>query len=190
MESIHRSKLLVRSLVIGLAFTGVPAAVVATSANAENAKSCAVQWGSQREASDKASRAKLVDVRSGRHRCFDRLVIDLNHRATGYSVRYVKAVRYDGSGQLVRLRGDQQLEVAVRAPAYSKDGKPTYRPDNRRELTNVSGYRTFRQVAWAGSFEGQTTIGLGVRARLPFRAFTLGGPGDDSRLVIDVAHLW
>jgi hypothetical protein len=50
---------------------------------------------------------------------------------------------------------------------------------------NVSGYRTFRQVAWAGSFEGQTNIGLGVRARLPFRVFTMPG-----RLVVDVAHLW
>ena len=37
---------------------------------------------------------------------------------------------------------------------------------------------------------GQTTLGLGVRARLPFRAFVLAGPGDGSRLVVDVAHLW
>ena len=54
----------------------------------------------------------------------------------------------------------------------------------------MSGYRTFRQVAYAGSFEGQTTIGLGVRARLPFRVFTLAGPGSNTRLVIDVAHTW
>jgi hypothetical protein len=38
--------------------------------------------------------------------------------------------------------------------------------------------------------EGQTEIGLGVRARLPFRVFPLAGPGDGSRLVIDVAHRW
>jgi hypothetical protein len=25
---------------------------------------------------------------------------------------------------------------------------------------------------------------------LPYRAFTLDGPGDGSRLVVDVAHLW
>jgi hypothetical protein len=54
----------------------------------------------------------------------------------------------------------------------------------------VTGYQTFRQVAWAGSFEGQSTIALGVRARLPFRVFTLAGPGTGSRLVIDVAHFW
>jgi hypothetical protein len=55
---------------------------------------------------------------------------------------------------------------------------------------NVAGYSTFRQVAFTGSFEGQTLIGLGVRARLPMRAFVLDGPGDGSRLVIDVAHRW
>ena len=49
----------------------------------------------------------------------------------------------------------------------------------------MSGYRTFRQVAWADSRRHYTYFGLGVRARLPFRVFTLPG-----RLVIDVAHRW
>lgn len=63
-------------------------------------------------------------------------------------------------------------------------------PRSRKDLVGVNGWDTFRQVAWAGSFEGQTTIGLGVRARLPFRVFVLDGPSGGSRLVIDVAHFW
>lgn len=55
---------------------------------------------------------------------------------------------------------------------------------------STSGYTTFRDVRWAGSFEGMSTVGLGVRARLPFRAFVLAGPGSGSRLVVDVAHQW
>jgi hypothetical protein len=58
---------------------------------------------------------------------------------------------------------------------------------------NVAGFSTFRQVAWAGSFEGQTTLALGVRARLPVRVFVLNGvPASDlgPRMVIDVAHRW
>ena len=58
---------------------------------------------------------------------------------------------------------------------------------------DVSGYRTFRQVAWGGSFEGQTTLGLGVHARLPFRVTVLAGaPGcpKGARVVVDVAHAW
>jgi hypothetical protein len=54
----------------------------------------------------------------------------------------------------------------------------------------VRGYPTFRHLAWAGSFEGQTTLGLGVRARLPFRVALLAGPGGGSRVVLDVAHRW
>jgi hypothetical protein len=45
-------------------------------------------------------------------------------------------------------------------------------------------------VAWGGSFEGYTTIGVGVRARRPFRVFGLPGPDTGSRLVIDIAHRW
>ncbi|HEY8820344.1 MAG TPA: hypothetical protein VIM49_00085 [Dermatophilaceae bacterium] len=54
----------------------------------------------------------------------------------------------------------------------------------------MNGFSTFRQIASGGSFEGYTTIGLGVRARLPMRAFVLAGPGTGSRVVIDVAHHW
>jgi len=57
-------------------------------------------------------------------------------------------------------------------------------------MVSVSGYSTFRQVASAGSFEGYTTIALGVRARLPFRVFTAPWADRGSRLVIDVAHRW
>ena len=47
------------------------------------------------------------------------------------------------------------------------------------------------RVAWAGSFEGQTTLALGVRARLPFRVFTTYDAATNrSRLVVDVAHRW
>jgi hypothetical protein len=45
-------------------------------------------------------------------------------------------------------------------------------------------------VTFFVTFEGQTTFGLGVRAWRPFRVFALSGPGDGSRVVIDVAHRW
>lgn len=61
----------------------------------------------------------------------------------------------------------------------------TYDPANRDELGDVAGYGTFRQAVWSGSREGTTSIGLGVRARLPFRVFTLPG-----RVGVDGAHFW
>lgn len=162
--------------------------IVPSSATA--APYCGITWGSTAEARPGSTTAPIVNVRSGRQACFDRLVIDVNGKIAGYDVRYVDAVHQPGSGFAVPLRGAADLQVTVQAPAYDAWGNPTYHPADRNELVNVSGYPTFRQVALAGSFEGQSVLGLGVRARLPFRAFVLDGPGHASRLVIDVAHQW
>lgn len=152
---------------------------------------CGLTWGSLMKADGAMSGAPVTDVRTGQHYCFDRLVVDLGGTpAPGYSVRYVPQVIQDGSGAVVPTRGGARLQVVVKAPAYDANGQSTYTPADKAELSNVSGYQTFRQVVWAGSFEGQTTIGLGVRARLPFRVFALDGPGSGSRLVVDVAHYW
>jgi hypothetical protein len=96
----------------------------------------------------------------------------------------------DGSGFTIPVRGNGRLQVTVNAPAYDENYNSTYNPADPAELSNVAGYQTFRQMVWAGSYEGYTSIGLGVRARLPFRVFTLDGPGSGSRLVVDVAHYW
>ncbi|MGP4033046.1 AMIN-like domain-containing (lipo)protein [Pseudarthrobacter sp. 1C304] len=151
---------------------------------------CGLVWGSLVKADPALSQAQVTDVRTGQHYCFDRLVIDLNGPVAGYTVRYVPQVVQDGSGFPIALRGQAFLQVTANAPAYDENGNATYSPANPNELTDVTGYQTFRQVAWAGSFEGYSSLGLGVRARLPFRVFTLEGPGAGSRLVIDVAHFW
>ena len=151
---------------------------------------CGLVWGSLMKADPAMSQAQVTNVRTGQHYCFDRLVIDLNGPVAGYTVRYVPQVSQDGSGFPVPLRGQAFLQVTANAPAYDENGNATYNPADRNELSNVSGYQTFRQVAWAGSFEGYSSLGLGVRARLPFRVFTLDGPAAGSRLVIDVAHFW
>jgi hypothetical protein len=78
----------------------------------------------------------------------------------------------------------------IRAPAYDPSGELVWDFDNPNEVVDVTGFSTLRQVAFAGSFEGQTTIGLGVRARLPMRAFVVDGPETGQRVVIDVAHAW
>jgi len=155
-----------------------------------SAATCSVSWGSLTQTDPTMVSNQITNVRSGRHTCYDRLVIDLAGPAVGYRVRYVTNVTSPGSGAVVPLRGGAKLMIVVNATTYDDNGHETYRPANRRELANVTGYRTFRQVALGGSFEGRTTIGLGVRARLPMRVLVLAGPGGGSRLVIDVAHTW
>jgi hypothetical protein len=186
MERISMRKLLTL-LAVTLAAISLGTTV---SASAATAPYCGIRWGSLPKEHDATRTAHLVNVRAGPHDCFDRLVVDLDGKADGYRVRYVSQVAQDGSGTVIPLRGGARLQIIVVAPAYNDDYRPTYEPANPNELRNVSGWSTFRQIAWAGSFEGQTTIGLGVRARLPFRVFTLDGPSDGSRIVVDVAHRW
>ena len=177
-----------RGVVVSLAAVCALAAlpVAATASSAAAAPYCGITWGSLPKAAGPMVAGPVTNVRAGRHDCYDRLVIDLKGTAPGYDVRYVGAVHSQGQGAVVPLRGGAALQVLTKAPAY---GPGAYQPANAKELVNVTGYQTFRQVASAGSFEGLTTVGLGVRARLPFRAFTLSD-GSGSRLVIDVAHRW
>jgi len=170
---------------IAVAATIAAMAVLAPS-TAQAAPYCGITWGSLPKEASPGSTALMTNVRVGPQACYDRLVLDMTGDVRGYSVRYVDQVRFDGSGQLVPLRGGAKLEVVARSGVVLTDS--WFLPNG--ELADVSAYRTFRHVAWAGSFEGQTTIGLGVRARLPFRVFILDGPGEGSRLVIDVAHRW
>ncbi len=173
-----------------LVLTGgvVPAAVPQAGAAAPY---CGITWGSLPRTNPRLAAGPIINARAGQHPCYDRLVIDLRTApAPGYSVRYVSKVLTQGSGHVVPLRGGAYLQIVVRAPAYDLAGHATYRPPRPSEAVAVTGFRTFRQVAFAGSFEGYTSFGLGVRARLPFRVFTLAGPGSQTRLVIDVAHRW
>ncbi|MBG0737845.1 hypothetical protein IV500_00095 [Paeniglutamicibacter antarcticus] len=142
---------------------------------------CGITWGSVAKSSVMTTTAPIAGVRAGRHNCYDRLVIDINGRGAGFKVAYVDAVHAEGSGRVIPLSGGAFLSVTAAAPGAGVVG---------REVVDVSGFSTFREVAFAGSFENRTTFGLGVRARLPFQIFTLDGPGSGSRLVIDVAHFW
>ncbi|MFD5825946.1 hypothetical protein [Lentzea sp. NPDC060358] len=169
-----------------LVVAAVLAAVVVAPATAGASAACApVNWGSGTKTLTPGAGGSVTDVRSGQHECFDRLVID-THQANGaHHVTYTDEVRQVGSGEPVALRSGAKLLVVAYSPSYDENFTPTYQPANPAEVVDVTGYRTFRQVAWAGSWEGTTDLGLGVRARLPFRVFTL-----TDRIVVDVAHQW
>jgi len=184
-----------RAILLSAAIT-IPAVAYSAPASATSITCPVVYWGSlPKVVAGSGPTESILNVRTGRHTCFDRLVVDIGGSGpAGYAVRYVDNVYSEAQPHLVRLAGGAKLQIIVRAPNYDVDtGLITYTPSDQwhsYHLTDLTGYRTFRQLAFAGSFEGQTTFGLGVRARLPMRAFVLGGPGAGQRLVIDVAHSW
>lgn len=176
-----------------LAVCGLTAATViplAASGPAHAAPYCGITWGSTAKVAAAITSDTVRGARSGQHACYDRLVLDLggSGHSTGYRVRYVSAVN-GPSGSPVALAGGARLQIDVNAAASDSHGRPTYRPADPRHVTNAAGYRTFRQVAFVASFEGQSTFGLGVRARLPMRTFVIQDTSGQ-RLVIDVAHKW
>jgi hypothetical protein len=159
---------------VALALTLSSAAGVGAVVTNAEAAGCSVTWGSAAKHATSSTHATLTGVRAGRHTCYDRLVLDRTRAGTGWSVRYVSTVHREGSGAALPLRGGAFLEVVDQSQVT-----------HRLAMPSVAGFTTFRQVADGGSFEGYTTIGLGVRARLPFRVTTSG-----NSLVIDVAHYW
>lgn len=174
------------------ASTAAQSGAVGAAAPVRAAATCDVTWGSLPESAPFAANDPLVNVRTGRHACFDRMVLDLRDgssaSAAGYHVRYVPRFHQDGSGRPLAIRGGAILEIVVGAPSYDPDTLGfTYdaRPGGRLPGVDLDGYRTFREARFGASYEGTTQLGLGVRARLPFRVFPLG-----DRIVIDVAHSW
>ncbi|WP_233161029.1 AMIN-like domain-containing (lipo)protein [Actinophytocola xanthii] len=152
---------------------------------AASVESCAITWGSGVKSAHPTVTGYMVGLRAGRQPCFDRLVFDLRGSANGYWVSYVNQVSAEATGDVVPVRGGARLQVSVHAFGLDDNYEPTYVFDDPAELVNVTGFQTFRQVAWAGTHHGTTSVGLGVRARLPFRVFTL-----PDRIVVDVAHHW
>ncbi|GGX76005.1 AMIN-like domain-containing (lipo)protein [Streptomyces fructofermentans] len=174
-----------------MAAVGVGVAAPTTAGAAATAVACQTGWGSLPKTAVDADLGSLTDIRTGRQACYDRMVFDVPTAGSdtiGYTVHYVDTFYQDPTGTRIPISGGAIIEVVVSAPSYDLEThEATYPGRGGRPLPGVdlTGYRTFRDAKFGASFEGTTQIGLGVRARLPFRVFQL-----PDRLVVDVAHSW
>lgn len=98
-------------------------------------------------------------------------------RRVEVQVAYVPEVRTDGGGSRLTVAGGAVLRVQLKANVFDQLGHLHYDRRVGAHVADVRGYQTLRDVVYGGCFEGRTTFGVGVRARLPFRVFTLAGPG-------------
>ncbi|MHC0433278.1 AMIN-like domain-containing (lipo)protein [Streptomyces sp. O3] len=169
------------------------AAGTAGAAPAESpraATTCPTGWGSGAEGGAAVGADHLENVRTGQHPCYDRIVFDVpgGGDQLGYHVQYVDQFSADPSGEQIPVAGGAILDIRVGAWSYDLEaGTPTYPGQVGEPLpgVDISGYSTFRDTRFGGTSEGQTQVGLGVRARLPFRVIQL-----NDRVVVDVAHSW
>ena len=184
---LRRPATVVAGLMVVLGAAG--AATVAPVAAATNPY-CGITWGSLAKTGGTPSEHALNEVRTGRHACFDRVVFDFSGPTDGFRVEYVPEVRTEGEGRRLSVGGGAVLRVVLHANVFDQLGHLHYDRRPGDHVAAVSGYSTLRDVVYGGCFEGQTTFGVGVRARLPFRVFSLAGPGTGGRIVLDVAHRW
>lgn len=117
---------------------------------------------------------------SGESIRYDRVVIGLDGVASGYRIRYTPVIVGDGSGEVVSLRGNADIEVIVQgASAHDDNGVSTI--PVRRHTRDWTALREARVIS---DWEGYLQIGLGVSSAVDFTVTTLTNP---NRLVIDLA---
>ncbi|MFF3326478.1 hypothetical protein [Streptomyces sp. NPDC002889] len=154
------------------------------------ATACSTVWGSGVKSATDADAKPLRNITTSRTTCYDRMVFDISGATgrLGYHVGYVEAFHQDGSGDPIPVRGGAILQIYLSAPSYDPVTlRQTYTGRAGKPLpgVNLTGYQTFTDTRFGASFEGQTQVGLGVRARLPFRVLQSG-----DKLIVDVAHRW
>jgi hypothetical protein len=125
---------------------------------------------------------KVIDMRAGEHKNFDRVVIDVKGKLPGYKVRYVRQLTYDGSGAPVDVHGRKFIQVTLTpAKAHNAKGEPVYMGPRIGHFE----FDVLRDVAFTGDFEAVVSFGISLRRKEDFRVFTLDEP---NRIVIDVHH--
>lgn len=125
--------------------------------------------------------ATLVEVRTGPHEEFDRVVFDFGAGALpGYRVEYVRPpITRCGSGQATQVAGSAWLRVHFTpAQAHTDAGQPTIAQRERMLSLPV-----VREIELTCDFEGHVEWVLGVAAPKQYRVLEMGSP---ARLVVDV----
>ncbi len=123
--------------------------------------------------------AVLIDVRTGRHAAFDRLVLEFGGLLPGYRVeRGAGPLHECGSGRPVDLGTGAVVEIALApAAAHDDDGHATVTDRDRSP-----GLPVIRRLRSICDFEGHVGWAVGVPRGTVYRVLELGGP---SRLVVD-----
>jgi hypothetical protein len=180
---------------LGLVATAAPAAAATSSAPAQPAapavRFCGLTWGDGSIEFGPQIQGHIKAARYVQRRCFDRLALDLGSRTPdpGLHARYTRHCIQDASGQIKPMRGGAIITLTVFAPDAA--GFPANKA-NLLQVPAAPSVRPFRQVRSAGNFEGISTVCIGVKWRLPFRAKILHPAVNDGRstIVLDVAEFW
>ncbi len=128
----------------------------------------------------------LTGVTAASGPCGDQVIFEVSGvSSVGYRIEYKDQLLGIGSGIPIPVRGGAVLVVNLEAPAYDDAGQSTYSPSDRANLVSTAGLSSVRQVAWAGSFEGYSLIGIGVDRIRPFSVSVMAG--SPTRVIVQIS---
>jgi hypothetical protein len=130
--------------------------------------------------------AELVDVRTGRHDGYERVVFEFSTDfVPGFTVGYVEGpITADPSGLPVSVSGDSYISVRMSSAAGFETSGSSFQETYTGATSISPGYPAIQSVVETGDFEGVLNWVIGVRTRPAFKVTTLSNP---TRVVVDVA---
>jgi hypothetical protein len=148
---------------------------------------------SRKQSGDAGNNGVIINVRQGRHACFDQVTFDMQGAGAlpvHYRVEYVDKVTTGGRGDEVPVEGSAILRVIIFAWDYTHPTdavptpSPTPSPAWRVQTVVATGDGpSMVEVKHAGAHEGQTTFAVGVRGQQPFEVDYWNG-----HVILFIAH--
>ncbi|MEU9368567.1 hypothetical protein AB0D71_28650 [Streptomyces avermitilis] len=101
--------------------------------------------------------------------------------------QYVDKLTAPGSPEGIPVSGGAILQISVGPNFGPSTGSESYPRQHGQPLpgVDITGYQTFTDTRYVDAPEDDVLVGVGVRARLPFRVTQSG-----DQLIVDVAHSW
>ena len=132
------------------------------------------------------ARPTLTGISAATGPCGDRVIFQVaGVSSVGYRIGYADQLLGIGSGLPISVAGAKILVVNLEVPAYDDAGQATFEPQDPKNLVDVSGLTSVKQVAWAGSFEGYSLIGIGVDKVRPYSVTVVAG--HPTKVIVEIA---
>ncbi|MEO7124844.1 MAG: hypothetical protein ABI382_09430 [Nakamurella sp.] len=122
---------------------------------------------------------------------YDRVVIEIAPTTEEpiYLVKYGDDVRQEGRGNAIELAGIGKWEVTVFSASYDLDSeRDTFVVPEPESILDPRTFAVIKQVALGGSFEGQSTFGIGVEGKYSFRVLADVDVDGTGYMMIDIVH--
>jgi hypothetical protein len=122
---------------------------------------------------------RITRIRTAAHPTegYDRVVLDIEGRLPGYTIRYVDQPIEDGSGEPATVPGRRFLQIRLEPAQAHSDAGTSLTP-----RTRTLNYPMLEGYTITGDFEGVVTLVLGLDDVVGYRVGELTG-----RIYIDVA---